>query len=90
MDAERSRLNDSRASFIAYVSKGSIARGKAFVANPKKVVTCTECHGKELRGAAQAPHSTLPVPSLRDVRQPTSFASCTTFTAVPDQGQALN
>ena len=70
MDAERSRLNDSRASFIAYVSKGSIARGKAFVANPKKVVTCTECHGKELRGAAQAPHSTLPVPSLRG-RSPT-------------------
>jgi cytochrome c553 len=69
-DSERGRLNDSQAGFIAYAPTGSIARGKAFVAMPKKVVTCTACHGKDLRGAAHAPDSTLPVPSLRG-RSPT-------------------
>lgn len=70
LDAERSRLYDSHAGFIAYAPTGSIARGKAFVAMPDKAVTCTECHGKDLRGAAHAPDSTLPVPALRG-RSPT-------------------
>ena len=32
----------------------SIARGKAFVAMPDKAVSCTECHGKDSRGATVA------------------------------------
>jgi cytochrome c553 len=67
---ERSRLYDAHAAFIAYVPKGSIARGKAFVAMPVNAVMCTECHGKDLRGADHAPDSTLSVPALRG-RSPT-------------------
>jgi cytochrome c553 len=69
-DPGRTRLYDSHAGFIAYAPKGSIARGKAFVTMPDKAVSCTECHGKDLRGAAHAPDSTLSVPALRG-RSPT-------------------
>lgn len=69
-DPGRTRLYDSHAGFIAYAPKGSIARGKAFVAMPDKAVSCTECHGKDLRGAAHAPDSTFSVPALRG-RSPT-------------------
>jgi cytochrome c553 len=69
-DPARTRLYDAHAGFVAYVAKGSIARGKAFVAMPDKAVTCTECHGKDLRGAEHAPDSTLSVPGLRG-RSPT-------------------
>jgi len=69
-EAGRTRLYDSHAGFIAYVPMGSLARGKAFVAMPEKAVTCTECHGKDLRGAAHAPDTTIPVPALRG-RSPT-------------------
>ena len=79
---ERTRLYDSRAGFVAYVPAGAINRGKDFVAtgggtvvNGKvattgKAVVCTECHGKDLRGAEHAPDSTLPVPGLTG-RSPT-------------------
>jgi cytochrome c553 len=69
-DAERTRLYDSHAGFIAYVPMGSIARGKAFVQKPTDSVTCTECHGKDLRGAAHAPDTTFAVPALTG-RSPT-------------------
>jgi cytochrome c553 len=73
---ERTRLYDSHAGFVAYVPVGSIKRGKDFaaagaatvvagkIATPGKTVACSECHGKDLRGAAHAPDSTLPVPGL--------------------------
>ena len=79
---ERTRLYDSHAGFVAYVPAGAIKRGKDFVAtgggtivNGKvattgKAVVCTECHGKDLRGAEHAPDSTLPVPGLTG-RSPT-------------------
>lgn len=70
VEAGRTRLYDSHAGFVAYVPKGSIARGKAFVAKSDKTVTCTECHGQDLRGAAHAPDSTLSVPGVRG-RSPT-------------------
>ena len=79
---ERTRLYDSHAGFVAYVPAGAVKRGKDYVAtgggtvvNGKvattgKAVACTECHGKDLRGAAHAPDSTLPVPGLTG-RSPT-------------------
>lgn len=66
----RTRLYDSHSPFIAYVPPGSITRGKDFVAAPKNAVMCTECHGKDLKGAAQAPETTIPVPGLTG-RSPT-------------------
>ena len=70
VESARTRLYDSHAGFVAYVPKGSIARGKALVAHPDKAVACTECHGQDLRGAAHAPDSTLSVPGVRG-RSPT-------------------
>jgi cytochrome c553 len=68
---ERTRLYDSRAGFVAYVPLGSIKRGKDFVTTATgKTVACSECHGKDLRGATHAPDSTLPVPGLTG-RSPT-------------------
>jgi cytochrome c553 len=67
---ERTRLYDSHAGFIAYVPVGSIRRGKDFVVRGGKVVVCSQCHGHDLRGAAHAPDSTLPVPGLTG-RSPT-------------------
>jgi cytochrome c553 len=67
----RTRLYDSHSGFVAYVPAGSIKRGRDFVATGGgKVQACTECHGKDLRGAAHAPDSTLPVPELTG-RSPT-------------------
>ena len=40
------------------------------MATTGKAVVCTECHGKDLRGAEHAPDSTLPVPGLTG-RSPT-------------------
>jgi hypothetical protein len=70
MDTERSRLNDSRASFIAYVPKGSIARGKSFVCQPEEG---RQLYGVSWQGVARgrarsAEHPS--VPSLRG-RSPT-------------------
>ena len=70
VEAGRTRLYDSHAGFVAYVPKGSIARGKALVAKPDKAVQCTECHGQDLRGAAHARDSNLSVPGVRG-RSPT-------------------
>ena len=79
---ERTRLYDSHAGFVAYVPVGAVKRGKDFVATgggtvvigkvatTGKAVACTECHGNDLRGAAHAPDSTLPVPPLTG-RSPT-------------------
>jgi cytochrome c553 len=67
----RTRLYDSHSGFIAYVPPGSIRRGKDFVATGGgKVQACSTCHGKDFRGADQAPDSTLSVPPLTG-RSPT-------------------
>ena len=48
-DLERTELRDPTSGFIAYVPKGSLARGKELVA------TCTVCHGASLRGGGSIP-----------------------------------
>jgi cytochrome c553 len=74
-DPTRARLYDSQTPFIAYVPKGSIRRGRAFVLTggtqtiggqviPGKAVACANCHGVTLKGMAHAPDSDVPVPSL--------------------------
>jgi cytochrome c553 len=45
-----------RSGFIAYVPKGSIARGENLVRyGGGKVAPCTECHGQDLRGIGATP-----------------------------------
>ncbi|HEY3159148.1 MAG TPA: hypothetical protein VGJ78_09345 [Vicinamibacterales bacterium] len=74
-DPARARLYDSHDPFIAYVPKGSIRRGRAFVATggaqtvggqviAGKAVACSHCHGVTLRGMAHAPDSDQPVPAI--------------------------
>ncbi len=56
-DVERFELRDSRATFVAYVPPGSVARGEQLAKTGGDGVTvqCTLCHGKDMRGALQAP-----------------------------------
>jgi cytochrome c553 len=47
---------DPRSGFIAYVPKGSIARGEALVATGGgKTLPCAICHGPDLRGLGEVP-----------------------------------
>ena len=68
VDAEHTeRLRDPRSGFIAYVPKGSVARGEALARYGNEGVTpCTVCHGENLDGLAL-------VPSLRG-RSPSYIA----------------
>ena len=60
-------LRDPRSGFIAYVPRGSVARGEALANNGKDgVAACTICHGENLDGLAI-------VPSLRG-RSPSYIA----------------
>ena len=60
-------LRDPRSGFIAYVPKGSVARGEALAHNGKDgVAACTICHGENLDGLSV-------VPSLRG-RSPSYIA----------------
>jgi cytochrome c553 len=60
-------LRDPRSGFIAYVPRGSVARGEALAKNGKDgVAACTICHGANLDGLAI-------VPSLRG-RSPSYIA----------------
>jgi cytochrome c553 len=60
-------LRDPRSGFIAYVPKGSVARGEALAHGGKDgVAACTICHGENLDGLAI-------VPSLRG-RSPSYIA----------------
>lgn len=60
-------LRDPRSGFIAYVPRGSIARGEALARGAKGgVAACTICHGEDLNGLAI-------VPSLRG-RSPSYLA----------------
>jgi cytochrome c553 len=53
-DLQRAENRDPRTPFIAYVPKGSIEKGKAFVTGGAQ--PCTSCHGPELRGLGDIPH----------------------------------
>ena len=48
-DAERHELRDARVPYVAYVPRGSLARGRALAAG------CAGCHGPALRGHGAAP-----------------------------------
>jgi cytochrome c553 len=65
-DAENAELRDSHAGFVAYVPKGSIARGEELattggdhVVNGKivkgKTVACGICHGPQMKGLGNVP-----------------------------------
>jgi cytochrome c553 len=50
------RLRDPRSGFIAYVPRGSVARGEALAHDGKDgVAACTICHGENLDGLAIVP-----------------------------------
>jgi cytochrome c553 len=68
IDAEQTELmRNPRSGFIAYVPKGSVARGEALARSGNEGVTaCTVCHGENLDGLAM-------VPSLRG-RSPSYMA----------------
>jgi cytochrome c553 len=68
IDAEHTELlRDPRSGFVAYVPKGSIARGQELALYGNEGVTaCTVCHGQDLNGLAI-------VPSLRG-RSPSYIA----------------
>jgi cytochrome c553 len=56
VDAQRTVLRDPRASFIAYVPPGSVAKGEEIVTTGGgKTVACGFCHGPELKGAGDVP-----------------------------------
>lgn len=54
---ELTELRDSKSGFVAYVPKGSIARGKDLVmtGGNGKTIRCTICHGPDLKGLGNVP-----------------------------------
>jgi cytochrome c553 len=55
-DAVRVEARDGHSGFIAYVPKGSIAKGKTLVTQGGgKTVPCVGCHGPDMRGVGDAP-----------------------------------
>ncbi|WP_157178424.1 c-type cytochrome [Terriglobus roseus] len=55
-DFEQTELRNPHSGFIAYVPKGSLARGRQLVTKaPGAGPACTQCHGTNLKGTAIAP-----------------------------------
>jgi cytochrome c553 len=55
-DAARADARDGHSGFVAYVPKGSLAKGEALVKQGGgKTIPCGACHGQDLRGAGDAP-----------------------------------
>lgn len=56
-DVARAEVRDSSIGFIAYVPKGSVARGQALVTTggSGKTVACGTCHGADLKGLGPVP-----------------------------------
>lgn len=55
-NVERTELRDDHSGFIAYVPLGSIQRGKALVeTGAGKTVSCSTCHGPQLKGLGRVP-----------------------------------
>lgn len=52
---ERTEWRDSKSGFIAYVPKGSIARGKALVESGGGAFPCAACHGPDYKGNGAVP-----------------------------------
>jgi cytochrome c553 len=53
-DLERVKNRDPRTPYIAYVPKGSLDKGKAFVTGG--ATPCISCHGPDLHGIGDIPH----------------------------------
>lgn len=54
-DAALTDLRDPRSGFVAYVPKGSVARGKKLVDSGAGAQPCAACHGADFRGLAGTP-----------------------------------
>jgi len=56
-DVQRANYRDPHSHFIAYVPPGSIAKGEALVktGGSGKTITCTICHGDQLKGLGEVP-----------------------------------
>ena len=56
-DAARAESRDPHSGFVAYVPKGSLAKGKEFVdtGGGGKTIQCVICHGPTLNGLAEVP-----------------------------------
>ena len=55
-DISRAESRDPHSGFIAYVPKGSLAKGKALVTTGGgKTIQCVICHGPRLNGLAEVP-----------------------------------
>lgn len=54
---EQTELRNSKSGFVAYVPKGSLARGKELVmtGGNGKTIRCTICHGTDLKGLGNVP-----------------------------------
>lgn len=55
VNLERTELRDSHSGFIAYVPKGSIARGKTLVDSGAGAFPCAACHGPQFQGNGSVP-----------------------------------
>ncbi len=72
-DPARVLLRDPYAGFVAYVPKGSLAKGKELVTDGAgKTVMCIACHGANLKGAGDVPRI-AGVSPLYTVRQMFAF-----------------
>ena len=56
-DLRRTELRDAASGFVAYVPKGSVARGESLVktGGAGKSVACGTCHGADLKGLGPVP-----------------------------------
>jgi len=75
-DAERADLRDPHSGFVAYVPPGSIKKGESLVTTGDngKTISCTVCHGADLRGLGNVPgiaglHPIYIVRQLLDIQQ---------------------
>jgi cytochrome c553 len=56
VELRRHELRDSKAEYVAYVPRGSVARGRAIAAGDVPTVQkCQNCHGSELHGKRATP-----------------------------------
>jgi cytochrome c553 len=54
-DLERTELRDDHSGFVAYVPVGSIKKGEALVNGAGRMLRCSTCHGRELKGKGKVP-----------------------------------
>jgi cytochrome c553 len=52
---DRIELRDPSLGFVAYVPKGSIAKGKKLVESGNGAFPCASCHGADLKGSGEVP-----------------------------------